>query len=216
MDKLFENCYLINLDDKVQRLNDSITELSKLDIKPIRFDAVRHQKGAIGCSLSHLGVLNLAKFKNHEYVLVCEDDNLILSVDGVKKSINQFLEDKLEWDVLILSANNYRPFEKTSNYYIKVKNAQCTNAYIVRRHYYETLIQIWETAIIKFSQNPEQHGIYALDQYWKVLQKKDNWYLIIPPNIIQKPEYSNVENRMVDYTNCFMNYDKEYYNDIWK
>ena len=198
MNKLFENCYLINLDDKVQRLNDSITELGKLDIKPIRFDAVRHQNGAIGCSLSHLGVLNLAKLKNHEYVLICEDDNLILNTDEVKKSINQFLEDKLEWDVLILSANNYRPFEKTSNYYIKVKNAQCTNAYIVRRHYYETLIQIWETAVIKFSQNPEQNYIYALDQYWKILQKKDKWYLIIPPNIIQKPEYSNVENRMVD------------------
>jgi glycosyl transferase family 25 len=208
MDKLLENCYLINLDDKVQRLNDSITELGKLDIKPLRFVAVRHQNGAIGCSLSHLGVLNLAKFKNHEYVLVCEDDNLILNADEVKKSINQFIEDKLEWDVLLLSANNQRPFEKTSERYIKVKNAQCTNAYIVRRHYYETLIQIWETAFVKLSQNPEQHGIYALDQYWKILQKKDNWYLIIPPNIIQKPEYSSIEHRMVDYTNLFMNYDK--------
>jgi glycosyl transferase family 25 len=216
MDKLFQHCYLINLDDKTERMNDSINELSKLDIKPIRFNAVRHEKGAIGCSLSHLGVLNLAKLKNHEYVLVCEDDNQILNVDELKKSINQFLEDKIEWDVLLLSANNYRPFEKTSNHYIKVKNAQCTNAYIVRRHYYDTLIQIWETSVIKLSQNTELHAIYALDQYWKILQKKNNWYLIIPTNIIQKPEFSNIEKRIVDYTDCYMNYDKEYYNDIWK
>ena len=210
MDKLFENCYLINLDDKIQRLNDSITELGKLDIKPIRFDAVRHENGLIGCGLSHLGVLNLAKLKNHEYVLVCEDDNLILNVDEVKKSINQFLIDNLEWDVLLLSANNFRPFNKTSDCYIKVKNAQCTNAYIVRRHYYDTLIQIWESAIMKLSQYPGQHHIYALDQYWKGLQKKDNWYLIIPPNIIQKPDYSSILKSMCNYTDYFMNYDKEY------
>jgi glycosyl transferase family 25 len=216
MDKLFQHCYLINLDDKTERMNDSINELSKLNIKPIRFNAVRHEKGAIGCSLSHLGVLNLAKLKNHEYVLVCEDDNQILNVDELKKSINQFLEDKIEWDVLLLSANNYRPFEKTSNHYIKVKNAQCANAYIVRKHYYDTLIQIWEKSVIKLSQNTQLHAIYALDQYWKILQKKDNWYLIIPTNIIQKPEYSSIENRIVDYTDCYMNYDKEYYNDIWK
>ena len=36
MVKLFENCYLINLDDKVQRLNDSITELSKLEVEARR------------------------------------------------------------------------------------------------------------------------------------------------------------------------------------
>jgi len=216
MDKLFENCYLINLDDKVQRLNDSMSELGKLDIKPLRFSAVRHDQGAIGASLSHLCILQMAKLKNHEYVLVCEDDNLILNADEVKKSINQFLKDNLDWDVLLLSANNYRPFEKTSNYYIKVKNAQCANCYIVRRHYYDTLINIWETAVIQLSQDTSKHAIYALDQYWKILQKKDNWYLIIPTNIIQKPEFSNIEQRMVDYTDCFMNYDKEYYNNIWK
>jgi len=93
-------------------------------------------------------------------------------VDELKKSINTFLEDKLDWDVLLLSANNYRPFEKISNYYIKVKNAQCTNAYIVRRHYYDTFIQVWEQSLMKLAQNPELDYIYALDQYWKILQKK--------------------------------------------
>jgi glycosyl transferase family 25 len=211
MDKLFENCYLINLADRNQRLIDSITELNKLNIKPIRFDAVHHEKGAIGCSLSHLGVLQLAKLKNHEYVLVCEDDNIILNVDELKKSINKFLEDKLEWDVLLLSANNYRPFKKSSNYYIKVKNAQCGNAYIVRRHYYETLIGIWEVSVINYSKNQNRGDLYALDTSWKILQRRDNWYLIIPPNIIQKPEFSNIENKFVDYSYLFMNYNKSFY-----
>ncbi len=79
---------------------------------------------------------------------------MILNTDEVKNSINQFLEDKLEdkleWDVLILSANNYRPFEKTSNYIKVTKRTMYERIYIVRRHYYETLIQIWETAIIQF------------------------------------------------------------------
>jgi glycosyl transferase family 25 len=215
MDKLIQNCYLINLDDRQQRLNDSIIELSKLDIKPTRFNAIRHQIGVIGCSLSHLGVLQLAKLNNHEYVLVCEDDNLILNVEELKKSINLFLESKLEWDVLLLSANNYRPFEKTSDYYIKVKNAQCANAYIVRRHYYQKLISIWKESLITLSKNVNRRDKFALDQCWKKLQKKDNWYLIIPPNIIQKPEFSDIENATVDYTEYFMNYDKKHYNDIW-
>jgi glycosyl transferase family 25 len=216
MDKLFENCYLINLDDKVDRLNDSIIELNKLNIIPMRFDAIRHRNGAIGASLSHLGVLYTAKVKNHEYVLVCEDDNLILDVEELKKSINIFIEDNIKWDVLLLSGNNYRPFEKTSNYYIKVKNVQCANAYIVRRHYYDKLINIWEEGLVKFSQNQNEHGLYALDEYWKILQKKDNWYLIIPTNIIQKPGYSSIQNQIVDYTTLYTNYDKEFYNNIWK
>ena len=42
---------------------------------------------------------------------------------------------------------------------------------------------------------------YAIDQNWKKLQKKDDW-LIFNENLgFQKPDYSNIEKKHIDYKN---------------
>jgi hypothetical protein len=42
--------------------------------------------------------------------------------------------------------------------------------------------------------------LYAIDKYWLRLQKRDNWYLIIPLKVIQKTGYSDIRKVNVNYT----------------
>ena len=59
-----ENHYYINLEHRIDRKYETIYELKKLGIqKPNRFNAIKNDNGAIGCYMSHLEVLKLAKKK---------------------------------------------------------------------------------------------------------------------------------------------------------
>ena len=55
---------------------------------------------------------------------------------------------------------------------------------------------------------PFNHRFYAIDIWWKQLQKKDNWYLLIPLNIIQMTGFSDIEKRMTNYSNVMLKYNK--------
>jgi len=44
---------------------------------------------------------------------------------------------------------------------------------------------------------------YCLDQYWKLLQKKDNWYIVHPALCIQASGFSSICNQEVDYEKYF-------------
>ena len=54
---------------------------------PTRFDAIKEDIGAIGCSKSHLEVLNIARKNNLPYVLICEDDIKFLDPDITIKTL---------------------------------------------------------------------------------------------------------------------------------
>ena len=44
---------------------------------------------------------------------------------------------------------------------------------------------------------------FSIDQYWKKLQLVDNWKIIYPPLFIQKEDYSNIENKVVNYNSMY-------------
>ena len=76
---LFENILFINLKHRKDRLKNSIKQLNLLkkqipNINWERFEAIKHDNGAIGCAMSHLECLYIAKEKNWEHVFICEDD----------------------------------------------------------------------------------------------------------------------------------------------
>jgi hypothetical protein len=45
------------------------------------------------------------------------------------------------------------------------------------------------------------NGNYRGDRYWNRLQKRDNWYIVMPQMCMQRPSFSDIERRHVDYTN---------------
>ena len=49
-------------------------------------------------------------------------------------------------------------------------------------------------------------GMYACDQYWKILQEKDNFILINPVKVYQRKSHSDLVGGVVDYKNLSVKY----------
>lgn len=164
--------------------------------KVYRFNAIEDTPGYLGCSQSHIGVLKLAMFHGWENVLVLEDD-----AEWNQLELNYKRLEKLTarpYDVILLGGVC---IQKDSN--DKVFSSQTASAYLVSKHYYPRLLQNFEEGYhqLKYTNN---HQIFALDQHWKQLQKVDTWYVVSNPCMVyQKPDYSDIEKKYVDYRDAF-------------
>jgi GR25 family glycosyltransferase involved in LPS biosynthesis len=185
-------------------------ELKKIGICGSRFNAIRLENGALGCSMSHLKCIQHAKENNLSHVLICEDDIQFLDPELFKKQLNGFLKNHPDdWDVVLLAGNNMPPYEEVGDYCVKISRCQTTTGYMVNGHYFDTLIENIKTGIQLLMREPQNHRMYAVDKYWFQLQQKDNWYLITPLTVIQKQNYSDIENRVTNYSNVMLDLDKK-------
>jgi len=191
--------YYINLRERVERNQNAKEQLSFLEFDFERFEAIGSSDGRIGCSLSHLAIIELAKKNNLPMVAICEDDIVFKNKIVFKRHMDWFLQNEDNWDVLMLGGNVVMPFTFVNPYYIKVLHCQTTTGYIVNGHYYDTLIQNIREGIKLLLQYPENHFSYAIDKNWLKLQKRDNWFLVFPLNVTQKKGYSDIEKREVNY-----------------
>jgi len=183
----------INLERRVDRKENVLTQLAKIGVEaPTRFKAIELENGALGCSMSHLKCVELAKQNDYEYVFICEDDIEFVNPELFLTQLNSFINSTLKWDVAIVAGNNMIPYIPISDYCIKVFNCQTTTGYIVKNSYYDKLIQNYKEGIKGMLKEPNNND-YKIDKYWFRLQQMDNWYLIIPLTIIQKEDNSNIE-----------------------
>jgi len=205
-----EHALYINLDSRVDRKQHVEEQMSKIGINITRFNAIKLTNGAIGCSMSHLKCIEMAKQNNWEHVLIVEDDILFLNPELFKNQLNKFLKNNENFDVALIAGNNMPPYQRIDDSCVKVYRCQTTTGYIVKRHYYDTLINNFREGIQKLIKNPEQHVLYAIDKYWFKLQEKDNWYLITPLTVTQREDYSDIEKRHTNYTRVMVDLDKEW------
>ena len=85
-------CLYINLESRKDRREYIEQELKSIGIHGIRFNAIKLQNGRIGCSMSHLKCLQIAKKNNWPYVMICEDDLLFLDKEKAVKHMNEFFK----------------------------------------------------------------------------------------------------------------------------
>jgi len=186
------------------------TQWNNMGIVSECVEAIECSNGAIGCALSHVKCIELAKQRRLPHVCICEDDILFLKPQQTMESIQGFMQSKVKWDVLLLGANMTPPYFRINNTCMRVRNAQTTTGYIVKEAYYDTLLQNIKTGItsLLISQTPKR---YAIDIYWKKLQELDHWMILIPLSVVQRPDYSDIEKRNVNYTKQMLS-DKRYLN----
>jgi GR25 family glycosyltransferase involved in LPS biosynthesis len=211
--ELFENTFYINLKERTDRNQHVLGEFEKVGIlNPQRINANKTKDGAIGCSMSHLKCLELAKKNNYEFVFICEDDITFTDVELFKKQLDKFMNSEYvcDWDVIVISGNNAPPFKPINDYLIRVHNVQAATGYIVRNHYYDKIINNFKEGLSLLVKNPTNKHMYACDMYWKNLQQNDIWYMIIPLTVVQYPNYSDIENKLVDYTHMMKDMSKEW------
>jgi GR25 family glycosyltransferase involved in LPS biosynthesis len=203
--------YYINLKSRTDRKMHVEHQLDLIGIRDNvkRFNAIHNVNGRIGCSLSHLKCVQMAKEQNLEFVLIIEDDISFLLPDEFVKNVNKFLSNSNNiWDVLLLAGNVLPPFTTNDEVSIKITHCQTTTGYIVKRHYYDTLISNIKEGVEKLMKNPEHHYFFAIDKYWINLQKKHRWMLLIPLIVVQRPDYSDIEKRYTDYKRLMTSVDK--------
>jgi glycosyl transferase family 25 len=200
----------INLDSRTDRKEHVEKELKKIEVnQPERFKAIKLDNGALGCSMSHLKCLEIAKQKDYDYVLICEDDIEFLNPQLFLTQIKKFLDSDINWDVVLIAGNNMLPYKPINDMCIQIYNCQTTTGYIVRKNYYDKLIQNYKEGIKNLMKNPGNNE-YRIDKYWFKLQRMDNWYLIIPLSVVQREDYSDIEKKPSNFKNYMLNYNKAY------
>lgn len=190
-----EKIVYINLAHREDRKRDMLAELTKVEVpleKVERFEAIKMQNGAIGCTMSHIAVLKMAIEKGWKNYIILEDDaqwmNFPTAYENLSKSLN--------YDVVILGGSVPR-FDKD-----KLVYCQTTTGYLVNDHYYQKLLTNFEEGL----KNLMATGIkprFAIDMYWNHLIKVDNWTLLRPCLVNQRPGFSDIEGYVVNYTNLF-------------
>jgi GR25 family glycosyltransferase involved in LPS biosynthesis len=193
-----DNVVYINLKYRTDRKIHVERQFLNLGIHATRVEALRTLDGAIGCTISHIKCIELAKQNNWPTVCICEDDVLFTNPEVFKTQLDRFLKSDINWDVLLLGANIAPPFD-THEFYLRVYNAQTTTAYIVKQSYYDTLLKNFKDGLELLKTRPYEKRYYAIDMYWKQLQQRDNWFILYPLTVVQMSTYSDIEERVVDY-----------------
>jgi glycosyl transferase family 25 len=203
--------FYINLTSRPDRKQHVESQLKSINIKVERFNAIKLENGAIGCSMSHLKCLELAKINNWPHILIVEDDIHFLNPELFKKQLNYFLKNHKDFDVLLLAGNNIPPYSKIDESCVRVASCQTTTGYLVNEHYYDKLIKNYREGIKNLIEKPQFPNIYAIDKYWFNLQRIDRWYLIIPLTVVQREDYSDIEKKNTNYLRAMIDLDKELY-----
>lgn len=206
-----QHAFYINLESRPDRREQIEQELSVMGINAQRFNAIYTTNGAIGCTMSHLKLLNYAIHENYSHLLILEDDIQFLEPEIFKTNFNKFLElHENNWDVIIFSGNNVPPYISVDETCIKVIHCQTTTGYLVNGHYLQKLRDNIKEGLEKLIKFPQMHRHFAIDKYWFQLQEIDNWYLIIPPTVVQREGYSDIEKKFTNYKNLMVDLDKKW------
>jgi GR25 family glycosyltransferase involved in LPS biosynthesis len=214
MNTLFEYTIYINLEHRKDRLAHVQHELAKLGVpnNGVRFNAVKTANGAIGCTISHIKCLEQAKSQNLPQVFICEDDICFKDPKLLLQNTAQFnaVFDNA-YDVLIIGGNNLPPHKQFGDFCAQISNCQTTTGYIVKQHYYDTLINNFREGLKKLMENPTNKREFAIDIYWKRLQTSDRWYIVLPLTVHQLEGYSDIEERDTDYRGLMLDMDKPWF-----
>jgi FkbM family methyltransferase len=184
-----EKVVYINLEHRTDRKELIEKELSIFSSKKVvRFNAIKEDNGHIGASKSHIEVLKLAIKNNWENVLVVEDDATWHNLENGYPIFEKLIKEN--YDVILFGFGECN-YIINENY--KLSKAISATAYLIKNHYYATLLQNFEESLEKLIVNPSWYN--CIDQGWHKLMASDNWYGIYPVILYQRDGYSDIEKR---------------------
>jgi GR25 family glycosyltransferase involved in LPS biosynthesis len=221
MDTLY-GPYVINLDTRGDRFNQISQEFSRLKLKKFcRLPASSHSDAPLACIDSHCRALEdfLKAPSQSPAVMICEDDaQFKCSRATLDKHINEFLANP-DAVVAALGYNSIsqEPYPATPSF-LRARDIQTRVCYIVKRDFAPILNKLWRRIYALREKDPtsKKASWYSKaynklpiqnivpdnlrgDQAWKILQQ--DYVFLVPKKhlVIQRPSYSDIEKRDVDY-----------------
>ena len=207
--------FVINLEkrsDRLEQFNAEFKDVKSFNIT--RFNAIERTPGALGCSLSHTTCLQYAIEKDYDIVCILEDDcQLTVSPEIFDKHVQNVLKTET-FDVFLVGAVVYKAGEP-KNGVRRIFDAQTAACYIVKKHYLKTLYDRLSSGCELLEKNLDKISIYINDQYWKLLQRTGKWIAATPLLCKQRPSYSDLENKFVNYDHPYLTTNSVYLSNPW-
>jgi GR25 family glycosyltransferase involved in LPS biosynthesis len=187
--------YLINRDDRPERLAHAREELIKQNLNAHVFKAIVTSPGWIGCRDSHMHIMELCR--NEVSFLILEDD--VLFLHDFYENIMQAMEELPEnWDALFLGASPQEPFERYSEHLFKMGKAYTTHAIIWHPRHEGAVEYILS----------HKHHIKKIDMFFtQEVFPKFNCFLINPLLVTQRQFKSDTCHNS-DVSTIALNYNK--------
>ena len=205
-----KHIFYINLAHRADRKAHVETQLAKIGLQGFqRFNAIKMENGAVGCSMSHLKLLQQALKDKLDHILIVEDDIEFLDPELFRTQLDRFFKEQSLWDVVLFAGNNMPPYETVDETCVKVTRCQTTTGYLVNGHYIEKLMNNVKMGLTNLLRDPTNHTQFAIDKHWFALQEKDNWFLITPLTVVQREDYSDIEKRVINYQESMTDLDKK-------
>ncbi len=203
-----DNIVCINLDSREDRWSECLKEFKNLNIEHLvqRYPAVSNKIGILGCTMSHVNCIKIAKEKKYKNVLILEDDvvfNTDIFHDVLIKTFNQLDSNNLKYDMLYLGANLRGHDNKLIDKNLaKIVSAKTTHAYIINSSIYDYIIDAyskidWNDEYSWSQQNPNRMNIDVW--YINNIQKRGNTYGTYPAIADQRASYSDLTKQHSDY-----------------
>ena len=183
MSTLLPHIFYINLDKRTDRREEIEAQLRQYNLydQAERFPAIETPNlGILGCTMSHLAVLKLARERQYPYILILEDDfYFTISPEEFQQNLQHFFNKTPNFDVCMIAYHIQRSDWTDDPNIIKVLEAQTAAGYIVNQTFYDKIIDLYEEAV-PLLRDTQQHWHYANDQVWKRLQSDAQWFALQP------------------------------------
>ena len=199
IDKIF----YINLDKREDRRQEIESELANFNLidNSERIKAIHTpDQGILGCTMSHLKTIQLAKERKYKNVLILEDDfQFTIQKEEFENQLTALFESGPPvFDVCMISYNIQRSEPTEYTFLQKIVEAQTASGYIINESFYDEIINLYEWAI-PLLENTKEHWHYANDQCWKRLQPNSLWYAFTTRCGRQRAGYSDNSGQYQDH-----------------
>jgi hypothetical protein len=190
----------INLDMRRDRQQHIESQLKAARIHNYqRFSAIADSNGALGCSKSHLSILEKYQSSNKPLLVLEDDIEFLLPNTAILEYINEFMNDP-RLDVLCLGNNipDLKSILNISDKFSISNDIQTTSCYLAKPHVIQKMAKIAKKSVkgLELTKSPE---VFAIDVVWKIMQSKE---IFVIPNVRcvrQIDSYSDIEKRFVSY-----------------
>jgi hypothetical protein len=188
----------LNLDrrsDRRAQFEQQMQRLGRVAFR--RFPAVPTDPGMLGCSLSHLSVLESWDATPGRMLLVCEDDAQFLAPRATIDALIEEFAAGPELSVLALANNTAWHLPLTDRLAVSA-DIRTTACYVVKPEAVGDLAAAARRSCELLEQG-ERPEVAAVDVVWRQVQRTRTFALPRERVVVQASGYSDIERRIVDY-----------------
>lgn len=205
MDTFVDRIFIINIDARTDKYEQIVADLEARGIQNYeRFSAIVPKsydtpaikalynasyfgQGVVGCKLSHIQVIKLAKARGYNSILILEDDALFKPnfEHLIHKVITE--SERVDWDMLYLGANHKQRGDFCTSTLKRCTEAYTTSSYIIRSLIYDHVIDSINIPV-------EIDTFYA-----RYIQPKFKCLCVYPNIMGQRKSLSDISHQITDY-----------------